>query len=294
MAWLRVLEPYEFRVTEELSRRYLDALEDYHPCFLAGTPSKPPLVHPGLILNQSNVTRSPTYSVGPDEAGIHAKEETWFVQPARLGDRLRVEWRFEESYERRGRTYTVTGAIVKDTAGNVILRRRSHSTRTSRTHPIPSRREEPSGEGASLAQRAAGTGAGSLSEIGLVLVGRPKRVTLQHMRLFSGWPNKNIHTDEEVARNAGLVAPIASATQNMGHICEFMIDYFGVGWLSNGYLQLAFVRPIYPDYVVTVKGKIVRREQAGNEVRYGLDIWAETESGVVVTVGSAQATMRVE
>lgn len=284
------LEPHRFTVSEDLARRYVDAVEDYHLCYLTGSGGDRPLVHPGLVLNQSNTTRSPSYSVAPGEAGIHAKEETWFVRPARVGDRLLVEWSFEESYERRGRTYLVYKAVVKDDRGNVIIERRSHSTRTSAASPIPARRDEASSERAQHIAPAPNAEARSLTEVGLVLSGRRKLVTLDHMRLFSGWPSRNIHTDEETAQAAGLVAPIASATQNMGHICEFMLDYFGVGWLSSGYLRLAFVKPIYPGYAVTVKGKIVNKEPLPDGIRYDLEIWCETDSGIIVTVGSAQAT----
>jgi acyl dehydratase len=118
-------EPFEFHVTPEFNEQYLFAAEDYHPRYLA-TDSGPPMVHPGLLLNQSNVTRSPSFSLRGWMAGIHAAEEVEFINPAKVGKRFKVTWKVLDEYEKRGRRYTVFEALIVDEDGLEILRRRTH------------------------------------------------------------------------------------------------------------------------------------------------------------------------
>ncbi|MDN5347803.1 MAG: hypothetical protein PWP65_1367 [Clostridia bacterium] len=125
------LEPFEFLVTPELNQQYLYAEEDYHPRYLEKNESGPPLVHPALLLNMSNSTRSPSFYLAPGWAAIHAAEETEFLNPARVGKKLRVTWRIVETYEKRGKPWRVTEALVVDEDGVQILRRKLHSTYSS-------------------------------------------------------------------------------------------------------------------------------------------------------------------
>lgn len=279
------LAPYEFTPDAAMNARYLDAEQDYHLRYVTGVRGMPPIVHPGLLFNQSNTTRSPSYRVGPNEAGIHAKEEAQFINPAYLGRRLRVTWHTVDHYEKRGRMYTVTETLIVDEDGREILRRRAHGTRTADTQPIAPRPEQPT----TVHEPTVSQRADPLSPIGLLFVGRPKTVTLERMRLFSGWPAKNIHTDEQTAIQCGLKAPIASATQNIGHICELMLDYFGEEWLRTGTLTLTFTRPIYPDTVLITYARITGKDEDGGRTRYYLDIWSQNQYGTKVTFGSGTA-----
>jgi acyl dehydratase len=278
---LPVLEPYEFVAEPDLNARCLDAEQGHHLRYVVGTAGRPPIVHPGLLLNYSNRTKSPTFSVGANEAGVHSRDETRFINPAFVGSRLRVTWNPAELIEKRGRIFHVIDTLVTDQDGREILRRRATSTSTSDTQPIgrqgeqPARRNEPEPPPSGPAP------------LGLVLAGRPKSVTLERMRLFSGWPVKNIHTDEDTARTAGCPAPIASATQNMGHICELMLDNFGDDWLRTGTLSVVFVRPIYAGDTVTCRAVIRSLEPDGGRTRYTLDVSAENQHGEAVTVGRA-------
>ena len=119
-------EPFEFHVSPEFNEQYLFALQDYHPRYLMETDSGPPLIHPGLLLNQSNVTRSPSFQSKGEKAGIHAAEEVEFINPAKVGKRFRVTWKVLEEYEKRGRRYTVFEALIVDEDGLEILRRKTH------------------------------------------------------------------------------------------------------------------------------------------------------------------------
>ena len=82
-------------------------MEDFHPRYIEGDESAPAFVHPGLLLNMSNNTRSPSFFLPGGWAEIHAAEETRYLSPARLGEKLRVTWEVVEAYEKRGRPWHV-------------------------------------------------------------------------------------------------------------------------------------------------------------------------------------------
>lgn len=124
-------EPLEFVVTPELNQQYLYAEEDYHPRYIEGGEAGPPLVHPGLLLNMSSNTRSPSFHLPPGWAEIQAKEESEYLNPARVGKRLRVTWKVVDAYEKRGRPWHVLDILVVDEDGVEILRRKMTNTFTS-------------------------------------------------------------------------------------------------------------------------------------------------------------------
>ena len=115
-------EPYEFRVTREFNQQYLGAVEDYHPRYLQET-DLAPIVHPALLIAQSNVTRSPSFQLPPYMAAVHAKEQVEYLNPGRVGKSFRVYWKVVDTYEKRGRPYQVKEVSVVDEDGVEILRR---------------------------------------------------------------------------------------------------------------------------------------------------------------------------
>lgn len=136
-----------------------------------------------------------------------------------------------------------------------------------------------------------GSRAGDAAE-GHTVTGKIKTVTLERMRGFSGWPTKNIHTDEEFARSCGLSSPIASGTMFQAYLVELMIDHFGEGWLRDGGMQVAFVRAVKPGDTVTAKGTVQRQEPGAAEGRVDLQVWCENQRGEPVIVGTAYGPAR--
>jgi len=121
-------EPYEYRVTPEFHQQYLGAEEDHHPRYLSESNLGWPIVHPGLLINHSNVTRSPSFYLPIGMAAVHAKEEVEFLSPGRVGKTFRVSWKVIDVYEKRGRSYQVKEALISDEDGVEILRRRITDT----------------------------------------------------------------------------------------------------------------------------------------------------------------------
>lgn len=121
-------EPYEFRVTPEFNQQYLEAVEHYHPRYLQVTDGEAPIVHPALLINHSNVTRSPSFYLPYGMAAVHAKEEVEYLNPGRVGKSFTAYWKVVDAYEKRGRPYQVKDTLIVDEDGVEILRRRITDT----------------------------------------------------------------------------------------------------------------------------------------------------------------------
>jgi acyl dehydratase len=126
------LEPFEFKVTPEFNRRFIDAVEDHDPRYVLGGEGGGPVVHPGLFLNQTNSTRSPSYSLPEGVAGIHAKDEVEFFALGRVGKTFRANWKVVDKYSKRGREYNVIECVVVDEDGVTIMRKKMTTTPSGR------------------------------------------------------------------------------------------------------------------------------------------------------------------
>ena len=121
------LEPLEFHVTREFNENYLHAVADLHPRYQEATGAGPALVHTGLLVNFSNLTRSPSFHLPDGVSAIYTHEEVEFVGLGRVGETFRVTWKVVDGYERRGRPYQVMETLVAG-PGGAVLRRTSTNT----------------------------------------------------------------------------------------------------------------------------------------------------------------------
>jgi len=126
-------EPLEFVVTPELNQQYLYAEEDFHPRYIETTREGPPLVHPGILYNMSNNTRSPSFFMPSGWGEIHAGEETEFLNPARVGKKIRVTWKVLKTFEKKGRPWHVLDILIVDEDGIQIMKRKMTNTFASLT-----------------------------------------------------------------------------------------------------------------------------------------------------------------
>lgn len=114
-----------------------------------------------------------------------------------------------------------------------------------------------------------------------------EKINIYSRYVFYGKDTKNIHTDDEVARQAGLPRALAQGRYPVGYISECMLAFFGSGWIQGGKLEVTLVKGIYPGDTVTVKGVITQSIPEGNAVRLVLDVWLENQAGEPATAGTA-------
>jgi acyl dehydratase len=150
-------------------------------------------------------------------------------------------------------------------------------------------------------ERAA-IGAAGVLVAGSTHVGPPRTLTLPRVLAFSagligepGWPQQNLHTNTDIALEAGLPAIIASGTQFEGHLVDFLITLFGVAWLSAGELVIRIprsahvgdtVRPVVR--VTSIAGdagarvvelEVAMENQRGEHVLSGTATYREPDAG---------------
>jgi hypothetical protein len=123
---LIIYEPWVFTVTPEFNEQYLFAGQEYAPCYFEETDLGAPLVYPGLLLNQSLVTRSPSFHLMEKMASVHSSDELEWVNPPRVGKTFTVNWKFDDVYEKRGKIFSSVLAVIMDDENKVIMRRKAH------------------------------------------------------------------------------------------------------------------------------------------------------------------------
>ncbi|MDP6782289.1 MAG: MaoC family dehydratase [Dehalococcoidia bacterium] len=135
------------------------------------------------------------------------------------------------------------------------------------------------------------TGAPRDAEIGYELPTVSKEITLEKMRAYSGWPRRNIHTDDEVARQAGLPRAVCQGTQHMTYLSEVLKRFFGEHWMRGGKLSITFIGLVMPGDVVTPRAIVREKVPEGEGRCLNLEVWVENQRGEKVVVGTASATM---
>lgn len=128
-------------------------------------------------------------------------------------------------------------------------------------------------------------------EVGYELPTVSKEITLEKMRAYSGWPHRNIHTDDEVARQAGLPRAVCQGTQHLTYLSEVLKRFFGENWIRGGKLSVTFIGLVMPGDVVTPRAIVREKVAEGDSGRINLEVWVENQRGEKVVVGAASAPM---
>ncbi|ETW94225.1 MAG: hypothetical protein ETSY1_35805 [Candidatus Entotheonella factor] len=119
-----------------------------------------------------------------------------------------------------------------------------------------------------------------------------EKINIYSRRVFDGRDTKNIHTDDEVARRAGLPRALAQGRYPIAYISERMLTFFGTGWIQGGKLDVTLVKGIFPGDTITVKGVITEKTPEDDDLRIVLDVWLENQHGEQATAGVASGLVR--
>ena len=106
-----------------------------------------------------------------------------------------------------------------------------------------------------------------------------------------GVDTKNIHTDDEVARKAGLPRALATGRHPVSFITELMVDHLGMGFITNGEVDVSFVKPIFPGDVLTLQVVLKEKTPEEGATRYLFDVSLVNQDGAAVTVGTAGGSL---
>ena len=110
----------DFLIKPEDVETFAFAVDDHLPWYFKDSPFGGPVAHPTLLGNQALLMRHSKYIV---PAGLHAKMQFEFVEPLRVGMRVRSSGRVLDKYEKRGRHYMVTQFETRDEDTGTVLTR---------------------------------------------------------------------------------------------------------------------------------------------------------------------------
>ena len=140
--------------------------------------------------------------------------------------------------------------------------------------------------------------------------GCPLTLTRARILAFSGgpldaegWPERNLHTDVDKAREAGLDTIIASGTQSEGLLIGLLVELGqhapdGVvvegldAVLAGGELDVRFLRPVRAGDTVTPAVRLTERIVVDGGLRLTLACRCETRPGTSVIEGTASVLLR--
>jgi len=125
-------------------------------------------------------------------------------------------------------------------------------------------------------------------EAGAELEPISRALTLEDMVLFEPEGEKNIHTDDEVARAAGLPAAIAAGVQFMSYILDMLHREYGFQSVRGTVLDVRIREPVFAGDTVTARGRVT--EVQADSV--SLEVWCENQRGGQVIAGTAQVPIR--
>jgi acyl dehydratase len=98
-------------------------------------------------------------------------------------------------------------------------------------------------------------------------------------------PPRGIHDDNQAARRAGFVAPIAGGEQTIATIAQFIADNFGMRFVRGGRIEVTLTRPVLFGDTLTSHAKIISVDTVAN--RAELQIHVDNQRGEPVLIGTA-------
>ncbi len=108
----------DFLIKPEDVETFAFAVDDHDPWYFEDSPLEGTITHPVLMGNQALFMRHGKYIV---PAGLHAKMQYEFVEPLRVGMRVRTHGKLIDKYEKRGRHYMVTEFATRDEETGAVL-----------------------------------------------------------------------------------------------------------------------------------------------------------------------------
>ncbi len=98
-------------------------------------------------------------------------------------------------------------------------------------------------------------------------------------------PPRGIHDDQDAARKAGFVAPIAGGEQTIAVMAQFLADNFGMRFVRGGRIEVSLTRPVLFGDTLTSYAKTISVDANSN--RAELQIHVENQRGEQVLTGTA-------
>jgi acyl dehydratase len=275
-------------------KKFAFMMDDYHPCYFADSPFGKRIGHAAILANELLQLFTQVYDPNT-VVGLHTQEELWFVNPVFVGERVRLHGKYVEKYERRGKGYVVMEADARGEDGRLLLRHRGVEILHIQPGPVVGKSTAETPEKRVIGEYRKDVEPVTRVRSGLIpgtpLVPVVKTIMQDQIAVFSGVGKhlRNIHTDIEVARKAGLSNTLAQGMMETIYLTELLTGFFGHAWFTTGWEKMKFIKPVLSGETVTARGVVMgeTREQEGT--RLELEIWCENPAGQMTAAGWASA-----
>lgn len=279
-------------------KRFAFMMDDYHPWYFGDSPFGRRIAPASILAN--DVLQLFTQVYDPNTVvGLHTHEELWFVNPVFVPERVRLYGKYVEKYERRGKGYVVMEADARGEDGRVLFRHRGIEILHVEPGPVVGKNTAEVPEKRVTGEYRKDVAPVSRATAGLVagtpLVPLYKQPFQDQIAVFSmvGRHFRNIHTDIEVARRAGLKDTLAQGLMESVYLTELLTNFFGPAWFTTGWQMVKFLRPVYCGERLTARGVVRGERQDDSGIRLELEIWVENASGEMTAAGWASACIEV-
>jgi acyl dehydratase len=273
-------------------KKFAFMMDDYQPWCFGDSPFGKRIAHAGILAN--DVLQLFTQVYDPNTVvGLHTHEELWFASPIFVPERVRLYGQYVEKYERRGKGYVVMEADARGADGRLLFRHRGVEILHIEPGPVvgKSTGEVPEKRvtGAYRTDVEPVSRARAALDPGTPLVPLRKQPFQDQIAIFSmvGKHVRNVHTDIEVARRAGLKDTLAQGMMESIYLTELLTGFFGPAWFTSGWQKVKFIRPVYCGEQLTARGVVTGERRDGGEHRLELEIWVENAAGEMTAAGWA-------
>lgn len=219
---------------------------------------------------------------------MHTKHACEVYRCATIGERVCITGRHVDKFVKRDKQTIVLASEVHGEGGDLILSQRSTHIRA--LQPGVAKRVETRGTAELPRKEDVASDLQSL-QVGSWLPPLAKVASREQLIAFAGveWPN--IHTDESIARAAGLQGCIASGLQTMAYVSELLARCLGDGWRIGGRIEVAFTAPLLANVAVYACARVREIATEGGCGRAIFDVWCDTQAGLRVLAGTASARL---
>jgi acyl dehydratase len=275
-------------------KKFAFMMDDYNPWYFGESPFGKRIGHAGILANDLLQLFTQVYDPNT-VVGLHTQEELWFVNPVFAGERARLYGKYVEKYERRGKGYAVMEADARGEDGRLLVRHRGVEILHIEPGPVVGKQtaEAPekrvTGEYRKDVVPAHRARAGI--EPGTPLPPLVKSIKQDQIAVFSlvGKHLRNIHTDIEVARKAGLRDTLAQGMMEFIYATELLTSFFGPAWFTTGWQKMKFIAPVFSGDTLTACGVVTGESRDGDGRRLELEIWCENSARKMTAAGWASA-----
>lgn len=286
--------PIEEVVDDYTVKKFAFMMDDYHPWYFGDSPFGKRIGHAGILANDLLQLFTQVYDPNT-VVGLHTQEELWFVNPVFVGERVRLYGQYVEKYERRGKGYVVMEADARGEDGRVLLRHRGVEILHIEPGPVVGKSTAEAVEKRVTGEYRKDVKPVTRARPG-ILPGTPlaplvKQVMQDQIAVFSGVGKhlRNIHTDIEVARKAGLSNTLAQGMMETIYLTELLTRFFGRSWFITGWEKMKFIAPVPSGETVTARGVVTGESTGAEGTRLELEIWCENSAGKMTAAGWASA-----